>query len=326
MDETRRWIEWFLFWIITTLLVLLVVSDAVAGILVALRNEEVLADSGEIKLGSIATLEGADPLTLRRLGQLWFGQAPGIGEKKIITQETVKLRLRQAGMNLREISFVGPGSVAVNRATQVVSPEAIVETAQTLLIERLQGDSLIEITPVQRPPEQLLPAGRLMLRALPKGEIAALVPMVVEISVDGVLQRQVPLTLRVDRSQLVVVATRPIRRLASLSADDLRLEKRLISGLPAGPLARIGDALGFVTSREIRGGEVLSTKLIQLPALVKRGEVVTLIVEGQGLSISALGQAKEEGQRGQMIRVMNLSSKKELYGRVEGERQVRILY
>ena len=248
MDESRRWIEWFLFWVIAALLVLLVVSDVVA--------------------------------------------AP-------------------------------PGETS-GRSTQTVSPDAIVATAERLVRERLGGDPLVEVTPVQHPSAEVVPQGRLLLKAIARGEVASVLPVTVEILVDGTPQRAVSLTLRIDRYQDVVVATRPLRRLAPIGAEDVKIERRLVSGLPAGPLARVEEAVGLLASREIKAGEALSSKLIQPPALVRRGEVVTLVVEGEGVIITALGQAKEEGQRGQIIRVMNLSSKKELYGRVEGERQVRI--
>ncbi|HLC41845.1 MAG TPA: flagellar basal body P-ring formation chaperone FlgA [Methylomirabilota bacterium] len=248
MDESRRWIEWFLFWIIATLFVLLVASDVAAG---------------------------------------------------------------------------AEGNAAM-RGAQTVSSEAIVDAAQRLLKKQLQADDMVVITPLQMPQEQILPAGRLTLTPILRGEVNQVVPVVVELSVDGNVKAVVPLAMRVDRYQQVVVAARPIRRLAAITPEDLRIEKRLVSGLPAGPLDRVEEAIGFLASREIRGGEALSTKLVQLPALVKRGEIVTLIVEGDGVVVTARGQAKEEGQRGQLIRVMNLSSKKELYGRVEGERQVKI--
>jgi flagella basal body P-ring formation protein FlgA len=248
MDESRRWIEWFLFWIIATLFVLLVASDVAAG-----------------------------------------------------AEQTAAIR-----------------------GTQPVSSETIVDAARRLLKKQLQADDMVVITPLQMPQEQILPAGRLTLTPILRGEINQVVPVVVELSVDGSVKAVVPVAMRVDRYQQVVVAARPIRRLAAITPEDLRIEKRLVSGLPAGPLDQVEEAIGFVASREIRGGEVLSTKLIQLPALVKRGEIVTLIVEGNGVVVTARGQAKEEGQRGQLIRVMNLSSKKELYGRVEGERQVKI--
>lgn len=248
MDESRHWIEWFLFWVIAALLALLVVSDVVA------------APPGETN----------------------------------------------------------------GRLTQIVSPDAIVKTAERLIRERIGEDPLVEVTPVQHPSAEVVPQGRLFLKAVARGEIASVVPVTVEILVDGTPQRAVFLTLRVDRYQDVVVAARPLRRLLPIAAEDVKIERRLVTGLPAGPLARVEEAVGLLASREIRAGEAFSSKLVQPPALVRRGEIVTLIVEGEGVTITARGQAKEEGQRGQMIRVMNLSSKKELYGRVEGERQVKI--
>jgi flagella basal body P-ring formation protein FlgA len=58
--------------------------------------------------------------------------------------------------------------------------------------------------------------------------------------------------------------------------------------------------------------------------LVPKGSTITVIAQRGHLRIETKGKARESGEKGQLIRVMNLSSKKEVIGEVIGDKQVRI--
>jgi flagella basal body P-ring formation protein FlgA len=61
-----------------------------------------------------------------------------------------------------------------------------------------------------------------------------------------------------------------------------------------------------------------------MKVLVKRGQIVTLMLEGQGFRITTVGQAGDDARRGDAVRVVNLTSKREVLGRVEGPGLVRV--
>ena len=54
--------------------------------------------------------------------------------------------------------------------------------------------------------------------------------------------------------------------------------------------------------------------------------MVSLILEGPGFRIMARGVAAEDGAVGQTIRVTNQASRRELAGKVEDERTVRVAF
>jgi flagella basal body P-ring formation protein FlgA len=84
------------------------------------------------------------------------------------------------------------------------------------------------------------------------------------------------------------------------------------------------EVLGKRTKRAINTDEVLRTDHIELPPLVKRGDVVSIIAESDGLRITALGEVKKKGCRGERIRVLNLDSKKCIYACVLDSKTVRV--
>jgi flagella basal body P-ring formation protein FlgA len=82
--------------------------------------------------------------------------------------------------------------------------------------------------------------------------------------------------------------------------------------------------VGKEVVRAVAPGEVVIAAAVAPPRTIRRGSVVSLILEGQGFRIVARGIASEDGAVGQTIKVVNQSSRRELAGRIEDERTVRV--
>jgi flagella basal body P-ring formation protein FlgA len=64
--------------------------------------------------------------------------------------------------------------------------------------------------------------------------------------------------------------------------------------------------------------------MIETPPLVQRGDIVVMIAETGELKISTQGEARQRGGRGDRIKVMNLDSRKSVYGCVVDRNTVRV--
>ena len=62
----------------------------------------------------------------------------------------------------------------------------------------------------------------------------------------------------------------------------------------------------------------VETQAADSPILVKPRDLVKIVARLGGLSVTALGEAQQEGREGDRIRVRNVDSKKEVVGRVIG--------
>jgi flagella basal body P-ring formation protein FlgA len=82
--------------------------------------------------------------------------------------------------------------------------------------------------------------------------------------------------------------------------------------------------LGRRAIRALSPGEPILAGMVELPPLVRRGDIVLLTAEGRGLRAMTQGEAREEGKMGQVVRVQNLASGREVYGQVAAERIVRV--
>jgi flagella basal body P-ring formation protein FlgA len=122
----------------------------------------------------------------------------------------------------------------------------------------------------------------------------------------------------------VLVSSSPLARHEAVTAKDVRVERRDVSGLNARPLTRIEEAVGLQTARAIEVNEILTQKSLDRPSLLRRGSPVTLLYETGGLRVEAPGLAVEGGKIGEVIQVKNPASGKLLRGMVVDARTVRV--
>jgi flagella basal body P-ring formation protein FlgA len=132
----------------------------------------------------------------------------------------------------------------------------------------------------------------------------------------------VPVEIRLLRE--VLVSSRPLRRNTTISATDLIVEKRDISKIRTMPITDMTEAIGQVTRFHIAQGMVLSENLLELPTLVTRGQQVTILAQGPGLTISATGVALVDGVMGELVSARNLLSNKTISGVVTGSGVIEV--
>jgi flagella basal body P-ring formation protein FlgA len=146
------------------------------------------------------------------------------------------------------------------------------------------------------------------------------------LSVNGKEFRRVRMSARVDLYAEVVATSRYLKRHHEIQEDDVQLVSRNISLLPRDVVTDMEDVLNMRTTSSINGQEVLRKSLIQVPPLVKKGDRVMMLVENEQFKIITWGEVKEEGRKGDRIKMVNLSSRKEVLGRVMNAGTVMIEY
>jgi flagella basal body P-ring formation protein FlgA len=124
----------------------------------------------------------------------------------------------------------------------------------------------------------------------------------------------------------VVVSKRPMTRNQIISADDVRIEKRDLARTPSGAITDLHGVVGKRLKRTLAAGAVLSRAMVDNPLIVRRGDIVKIVIETEMLKISTLGRVDERGGIGDTVRVINLDSKRRVYGQVVDKRTVRVRY
>jgi len=301
-------------------------SSAEPQIVVSLRAESTVRGP-EICLGEIADIQGRNTVLMDRLRAISVARAPLPGLTRTLDVSYLKARLRLAQVDLALLVLDLPPVVSVTTASrQVAGSELVTAVRESILSARPEDAGRLSVQATGAPPMAVVvPTGNLELRVRtrPPTELIGTVSTTVEVWVDGVLARTVSVPVRVAVLSEVLVAARGIARTQSVAADDLRIEAREVS-VGQEPLRELGAALGRQTTRAIAAGEIILASWIDNPPLVRRGDIVLLTAEGRGVRAYTRGEAREDGRAGQVIRVRSLSSTREVYGQVEGERAVRV--
>lgn len=118
----------------------------------------------------------------------------------------------------------------------------------------------------------------------------------------------------------MIVAARTIRAQSIITAQDLVIK----NGGGAGVAVSAADLIGQEARVSLYAGRAIRLADVGPPALVERNQIVPLIFEQYGLSITAEGRSLSRAGPGEYVRVMNMSSRATVSGRVMPDGRVRV--
>lgn len=117
-----------------------------------------------------------------------------------------------------------------------------------------------------------------------------------------------------------LIATRTIRAQSILASTDMALVAADIPGALADPVAAAGleARVTLYAGRPIRAGD------LGPPAIIDRNQIVPLAYHAGPLAILTEGRALARGGVGDVIRVMNLTSRTTVTGRIGADGLVQV--
>jgi flagella basal body P-ring formation protein FlgA len=123
--------------------------------------------------------------------------------------------------------------------------------------------------------------------------------------------------VRARVSAMVAVAASPVAPNEALTDTQVTIERRDISNI-ADPISTPEEAVGQMSRRMLRPGDILRSGQLSSPILVKRGDAVLMIARREGIEVSTAGEALDAGARGAVVRVRNAGSGQVVRMRVAG--------
>ncbi|QQA42979.1 flagellar basal body P-ring formation chaperone FlgA [Pelagovum pacificum] len=109
-----------------------------------------------------------------------------------------------------------------------------------------------------------------------------------------------------------LVATRTIRPFQLIAPGDLTLD----GGSYSGGTDDASSLIGLEARVAIYAGRPVRAADVGPPTIVERNQLVSLIYDGSGLRIATEGRALDRASEGDLIRVMNLSSRNTVTARI----------
>ncbi|HEX4152482.1 MAG TPA: flagellar basal body P-ring formation chaperone FlgA [Steroidobacteraceae bacterium] len=149
--------------------------------------------------------------------------------------------------------------------------------------------------------------------------------VLVELRCPGAPAWHLYVPVRIVGTSQVTVAAHAIVAGTVLTANDVRTEQRDISQLPPGYMDDPTVTVGLTASRPISSGAVITNQLLLGAKAVQRGQTVTLLADGGGVSISMEGRALSDALVNQRVKVENLSSGKVVEGIARSQQVVEII-
>lgn len=114
----------------------------------------------------------------------------------------------------------------------------------------------------------------------------------------------------------VLFSTQVIERGDSITAAMLKRQELDVAKATRSFYQREQQLIGMGAKRRVRENQQLSQELISLPVLIRRGDKVKVVAGRDGIAASVAGEALENGSEGELIRVKNISSGKNITAKV----------
>lgn len=293
---------------------------------VELRNV-VEAASEQVVLGDVATIRCNDLQLMRQLVNLPLGSAPAGVQLPAVRRESLDRWIRaRLALGPDQITWLGAESVDVQRATQVVTAQGLEQAARLALTQwlatkatRYAADATASLRDVR------VARGELQIRPRPIEASAPSSRMTLwlDLFVDGVFARAVPVTFHVDAYAQGWVAAADLAPGTRLDAAVLSRRELKSTG---GALPAADAPVGSVrAARALKSGEALTAANTAVAPAVARGDWVAVHLRAGDIEIEQRAQALQDGELGQLVRVRRDGADAEpISARVVGHQRVEI--
>jgi len=255
--------------------------------------------------------------------------APDPGEQRCFQSRTLKAYVMDAvadPTDKKSLEFSGAAVVCVRHEGRLINADQIRSVIDTRLRSAL-GDVEAErlcFKPRSGPDAISLPEGEVSYEVLfSDKDIVDSRQVSVIVKVDGRVVENLSIAGQVQALVPVVVAGRKLSRGTELTRADVRMQPRNLANLQR-PCVDIEEAAGKRLKRTVAVDQVIRRTDLDLPVLVERRQIVTILFEKGALRISARGKAAGDGRNGEVIMVENMRSHREVPCEVIGDGLVRV--
>jgi flagella basal body P-ring formation protein FlgA len=299
-----------------------------AGVQVIELKQEAAVRSDVVHLEDVADLRGADANQLRRLAQIELGPSPEFGLTSTLSRQQIQSSVQKmSGLSLPDVEFAGAAAVQIGRRGRLPDPGEIEAALKTNILETTSWkESEIEVRSIGKLSGIELPPDDAQLRLAPHASLTGRkrVQVPVEIVQAGKTLRSFWITADISIRAPILTASRKIPYNKAIVAEDIVQSMVEIPDLRASYARRPEDLIGKVARRSLPAGTPLTCDAFADPFLVRHGETVQLRLEGNGIVLTSLAKAEQDGRINQVITVRDLEFSTPLKAQVTGRGTVRI--
>lgn len=295
--------------------------------LIASGNVEIEKD--QILLGDLVRIQGAKIEIKKQIEPIEMGVAPPLGRDRNIDEKDIRLRLKRANVDTKQIEFMIPQPIVVRRASMDVAPAMIEKAVKNFINSKIAlKNAVISIKKIRWSGQIKIPRGKLTydIKHRHKTDFIGNVTLSVFLYVNGCLKKRLPVSAKVEIVIPVAFVRKPLSRGQVIKASDLGLRTAELSKIRGNPIKNLDFVIGKRVRHQIYPQQPLLEKDIEIPPTLKRGDSVKIVVASSNLIATVRGMVRENGNVGEKIKVVNIDSKKTLYATVIDQDTVKIDY
>jgi flagellar basal body P-ring formation protein FlgA len=163
-----------------------------------------------------------------------------------------------------------------------------------------------------------VPVGTVSFQQYQKGKrrLEGYISLIVVVKINNVVKNKVKLSGWVDIFQPVVCASRDLKRGERIEKDDLYFVKRNISHMSSKILTDMNKIIGLMAKHNVKKDTSIKEWMFEKCPIVDKGDIVTIIAESGDIKVTAPGKVLMKGYAGELVKVQNLMSKKEIYAKI----------
>jgi len=90
--------------------------------------------------------------------------------------------------------------------------------------------------------------------------------------------------------------------------------------------SKLDDIVGRILKKDIAAGTVITYGMLDDPVVIQKGEIVNIVAENKKIVVRTKGRAMEKGKVGDSIRVKNVLSEKEIFGKVVDDSTILVKF
>ncbi len=312
-------------WRIALIIIALLLAPGSASALVVEFQEKAAVADAVITLGDIATFD-RDSEFSRALASQQVAQSPSPGDSLSLLGADVAKGLTATQTMPEEVIWKGSANITVSRSSQVITATTINDIIDGYLekFRKTLAEAEVRFVPVEQPIPFALPVGEMTTEVIPANPaVIGSNRFAIIFRVDGRVRKNMSIRGHLEVLVPVAVSATALAKDTVLAAEHFTMVNTDISDLEK-PCLDINEVVGKKLSRSLKAGTVLAMSEVVTPPLVRRGEMVKMIVRQGALELSATGIAHSDGAKDQTIRVENVNSNKIVYCRVSGPGLVEV--
>jgi flagellar basal body P-ring formation protein FlgA len=210
---------------------------------------------------------------------------------------------------------------------EFIPPAAVLEAAQEYIqqntihpADKLEVSFYAPLPPVEVPVSEV----ELKIFGDIDDDVLGRLALKVDVYHDNQRYKTLYPVFKVDVRTKVIVTKRWIKHKEVLSWNNLILKDTGLAGLSPKAVFNFEDVSGKVAKVSLPQGKVLSQHHVEVPDLIKRKQMISLVLKDSKIMAQARGIALADGKLGEYIKVKNIDSGKVVYGQVKDASTVLI--